>query len=125
MSDTKPALLPTALKMKCPYCGEGDLFKVKNPYRFSTMHVMHDACPKCHTSFHEEPGFYWGAMYVSYALTAGMVVFNTVWIYLTMGFNMWAHIIVNVAMIIGLSPLSFRISRALWLASSLRYFKKN
>ncbi len=53
----------------CPKCGETKVFKVKgNPFLFR-MPVMNERCSKCNYSFHREPGFYFGAMYTSYALT--------------------------------------------------------
>ena len=35
---------------------------------------MHDKCPKCSEDFFREPVFYFGAAYVSYALTVALWV---------------------------------------------------
>ena len=120
----KPSFFLTSFRMKCPKCARGSLFVNPNPYVMKTMASMHAECPHCHISFHQEPGFYWGAMFVSYALTSGLVFFNTIWIYLAFGWDMWAHMIINVGLILLLSPLSFRISRALWLNGTMRYIEK-
>jgi uncharacterized protein (DUF983 family) len=120
----KPSFLITSFRMKCPKCAKGNLFVNSNPYHLKTMHLMHEHCPVCGVSFHQEPGFYWGAMFVSYALISGIVLFNTIWIYLIFRWDMWAHMIINVGLIILLSPLNFRLSRSLWLNGTMRWIDK-
>ena len=76
---------------------------------------MHTTCPHCGQKYEVEPGFFFGAMYLSYAFSVALVVavgvalfvFNvkTVWIYL---------IAVTISMLI-LLPWSFRYSRILFL----------
>jgi uncharacterized protein (DUF983 family) len=121
---SRPSFFRTSFMMKCPKCGEGELFVEPNPYKLRTMHQMHAQCPACGISFHQEPGFYWGAMFVSYALISGFIFLNTIWIFFVFGWNIWAHIIINSAFIILLSPLSFRISRSLWLNGTMRFIEK-
>ena len=70
--------LEAAVKMKCPNCHEGDMFVSKNPYEFGKMTVMYEHCPKCGLKYEKEVGFYYGAMYVSYAL--GVALFVTCWV---------------------------------------------
>jgi uncharacterized protein (DUF983 family) len=120
----KPPFLRTSLRMKCPKCGKGSLFFNSNPYQLKTMSKMNVNCPACGISFHQEPGFYWGAMFVSYALISGFVFLNTIWIFFVFGWNLWAHILINSFVIVILSPLSFRISRALWLNGTMRFIEK-
>lgn len=36
--------------------------------------VMHQHCPVCGVGLEPEPGFYWGAMYISYAFTVGIAI---------------------------------------------------
>ena len=65
-----------ALKLKCPKCAQSNLFTDPNPYHFKKLGDMPVVCPNCALPFTPEPGFYYGAMYVSYALTVAMSVFN-------------------------------------------------
>lgn len=62
---------------KCPCCEQGQVFyQAGNLFTFS-MPKMHKNCPNCGHHFEIEPGFFFGAMYISYALTvfeAGMVI---------------------------------------------------
>jgi endogenous inhibitor of DNA gyrase (YacG/DUF329 family) len=52
---------------KCPDCHKGNVFQNSNLFTYK-KDMMHQACPACHQPFEKEPGFYWGAMYPSYAL---------------------------------------------------------
>lgn len=33
---------------------------------------MHSHCPHCGLQYEREPGFFWGAMYITYAFTVGL-----------------------------------------------------
>jgi len=60
----------SVLKLKCAKCRTGSMFK--SPQTLGDWFQMHDHCPKCSTHLYMEPGFYWGAMYVSYTICSGM-----------------------------------------------------
>ena len=59
--------LVSLLKEKCPNCGRGDVFKDKGNVFLLRLPKMHDKCQVCNYYFDREPGYYWGAMYFSYA----------------------------------------------------------
>ncbi len=122
---TKPNIIIAAIKQKCPSCGKGDLFVNPNAYRYKTMALMHETCSHCGVLLSNgEPGFYWGAMYVSYALSTTLIVFNLLWLFYFFGWNMWALILPNAILMIVMAPLNFRLSRAWWLGLNMRYFNK-
>ena len=50
------------LRLRCPVCGEGRLF--------AGLFRMEVACPFCGLDFRRESGYYVGAMYINYGLTA-------------------------------------------------------
>ena len=77
---------------------------------------MPDQCPECGLSFMPEPGFYYGAMYVSYALTIALSVFNFIWIYMLWGFAAVRFLIINSVLLIVLMPIFFRYGRSYYLA---------
>ena len=123
---SKPNILITGLKQKCPKCGRGNLFVNPNPYNYRTMDIMYNKCANCGVSFKgDEPGFYWGSMFVSYAISAGIVLVNLLWLHYFFGWNLAALIIPNILIIIVFAPVNFRISRALWLALNMRLISKN
>jgi hypothetical protein len=63
------------LTEKCPHCGEGQVFK-KNQ-TFFQLPVMFERCPNCDYLFDREPGYFLGAMYISYGLAVlqGIITF--------------------------------------------------
>lgn len=99
---------------KCPRCRKGDIFKypLKKVSHFAAMHTE---CPVCSASFSPEPGFYFGALFVSYAFTVAIMV--AVWLVLYIFFNPadWIYGLALVSGAVLFSPISFRISRVLWL----------
>ncbi len=59
--------ITSVFKYKCPQCRKGDLF-VK-PFKISDPLNMPDECSFCGQKTSPEPGFYYGAMFVSYIIT--------------------------------------------------------
>jgi uncharacterized protein (DUF983 family) len=59
---TLRAVLGRALRLRCPRCGKGALFQ-----RFLKPR---DACDACRLDFRQESGYYVGAMWLNYGMTA-------------------------------------------------------
>jgi hypothetical protein len=76
---------------------------------------MNSTCSTCEASFEPEPGFYFGAMYVSYGFT--IVLFISIWAILRFFFNAsdLVYIVTIVAAAAVSTPISFRYSRILFL----------
>src|SRR5688572_1640969 len=98
---------------KCPRCGEGAVFK----HQLLSLHFadMHNACPKCQATFEPEPGFYFGAMFVSYAITVAIMVASSTILWLFFDASTNTHIVTFIGVTILFSPFSYRCSRLLWL----------
>jgi len=112
--------LKSIIKSKCPRCHEGDMFKNNNPYGKGGME-MYEFCEKCGQQFELETGFYWGAMYVSYALTAGWAISNFTLFYFLFHLSIWYFLPYLVITLILLYPLIFRISRSIYLSFFVYY----
>ena len=87
---------------------------------------MHETCSICNLRFEIEPGFFWGAMYVSYAITTGLmlVTLGILWL----GFNdpeFWIYVVSIIGVVLITLPWVFRYSRMfmLYLFSPLRFDK--
>jgi uncharacterized protein (DUF983 family) len=113
------------LQCKCPRCQSGDMFVTKSTSINNFMR-MHETCPVCELRFEIEPGFFWGAMYVSYALTTGLmlITLGTLWL----GFNdpeFWVYVVSIICVVFLTLPWVFRYSRMLmiYLFSPLRFDK--
>jgi hypothetical protein len=59
---------------KCPRCNKGKFWKSNNPYYnlFFNGGENHNNCLNCDLKFEIEPGFFYGAMYISYGLGIGI-----------------------------------------------------
>lgn len=72
-------------------------------------------CSVCDQIYEPEPIFYYGAMYVSYAYTVAISVAIYVIAAVLLGMGMWETIIALGVILVGFSPVLFRISRSTWL----------
>lgn len=117
----KGTKLYSILKLKCPKCHEGDLFLTRNPYSYSNMDKMPDNCPVCNEKNWPEPGFYYGAMYVSYALTIALSVSVFVAMIVLWHFDLVWYLGINTISIFLLFPPIFRVSRAVWFNFFVKY----
>jgi len=107
-------------------CHEGKLFKSGFSYRFSKITEMHTHCTHCKLKFEKEPGFFYGAMYVSYGLTVALWVAVGVAFYvLSEKINPWLFMIFGIVLLLALLPGIFRISRAIWLTMFIPFEDKD
>lgn len=109
------AVLPSVLKEKCPNCEKGDIFESSgNPLLFR-MPKMHRKCSHCGYNFVQEPGYFFGAMYVSYALTiAEMIAILILGKFIFHLGNISIFFIIMVVALVS-STFNFRLSRTIWL----------
>lgn len=99
---------------KCPRCRQGDLFKYPLS-RISKFSEMNTNCTHCAASFTPEPGFYYGALFVSYAFNVALMVIVSVILYFFLSPPDWVYGVCLVAASILSIPFSFRYSRILFL----------
>lgn len=110
------------LRMKCPKCHSSDLFEDRNPYNLSKVFDMPKTCSKCGQRFELEPGFYYGGMYVSYALAVAWAV--TVFVALNVlypAYTIELYLLITLLSMIALTPLFFRLARAAWINFFVQY----
>lgn len=82
---------------------------------------MHAHCHHCGQSFDPEPGFYQGAMYVSYALTLGITFPVGLLLLFVLNVNLFVVLGVLTFLLLVLLPVIFRLSRLVWLHLFIRY----
>jgi hypothetical protein len=110
---------------KCPRCLEGDLFPDRNSYNLKQTAVMNPRCLVCDLNFWPEPGYYYGAMYVSYAFTVALAVavFVAHYVFHQEINVMWYLIELTLTLALA-APYTFRTSRAIWLNFFNKYNPK-
>lgn len=78
--------------------------------------ATHERCPSCNLRYEIEPGFFWGAMYISYAISIAIVVavlVATTVLYTDPSYlNYVLNVLIGLALV---SPFTFRYSRVLML----------
>jgi uncharacterized protein (DUF983 family) len=110
----KGSSIKAAWQGKCPGCEKGDIFEY--PFsRISKFSAMNDRCANCGVSFMPEPGFYFGALYVSYSFTIAFFVGLWLILYLLFDPADWVYGVAIVLACILFVPFSFRYSRILFL----------
>lgn len=99
---------------KCPKCRQGDIFKYP-AWHITSFSKMHSHCPVCGTQYEREPGFFFGAMYISYAFS--VAIFIAVGLFLSFfgDFRLEVYLLVVVGVVVLLLPPVFRYSRILFL----------
>ncbi|MBR9859469.1 DUF983 domain-containing protein [bacterium] len=121
-----PSALSSFLKGKCPQCREGNIFKT-SVFNIRRFKETHEHCPVCHVRFESEPGFFWGAMYFSYALNVGVaIVTGVIFFSLNDDPPLGAMIGTVLGISVFFSPLVFRLARLLmmYIAAPYRKYKK-
>ena len=118
----KGTKLASILGMSCPRCQETKLFEDSNPYNFSKIFDMPERCGACGQKFEVEPGFYYGAMYVSYGVSIAYLVsvFVAMWV-LYPDFTTTEYLVIAISTLLALTPLFFRVSRAIWINFFVSY----
>jgi uncharacterized protein (DUF983 family) len=99
---------------KCPKCNKGDVFDGSGNILLLRSPKMHDTCSHCQHKFEIEPGFFFGAMYVSY----GMIVAEMVAIFIIANSVVESSVgllIVVITSIVLLSFFNFKYSRLIWM----------
>ena len=99
---------------KCPACRKGDIFKY--PFsRISHFADMNVHCANCGATFEPEPGFYFGAMFITYAFNVVLLVAFGLGLYYFVELPEAIYLILIAVLAVVVTPLSFRSSRILWL----------
>ncbi|UZO81412.1 DUF983 domain-containing protein [Aquimarina sp. ERC-38] len=124
MSFLKGTKLYSIFTGTCPVCQNESMYVKSNPYKLSTTLEMHERCSHCHTKYKIEPSFFYGAMYVSYAVgiafaTAAFVIANL--IFKASLLNTFFAIVITLVVFL---PIILRLSRNIWINIFMGYNKE-
>lgn len=103
----------------CPRCRTGKMFK--QPYTYKTAYQMPPRCPVCDQNYEPEPGFYYGAMFISYILTGWLFMLVGLGLVFGLGWGVTPTLVAVAALTIVVHNLIFRFSRSLWLHFFVKY----
>lgn len=85
---------------------------------------MHEHCSHCGLKYKIEPSFFYGAMYVSYALGVAFAVAAFIVSYLFLGSGLMASFYAIVGTLVVFMPLIIRLSRNIWINFFISYEPK-
>ena len=121
---SKGLKLYSILFNKCPKCHIGRFWATNNPFKnmiFSTKYAC-EICENCSLTYELETGFWYGSMYVSYAIS--VFVMLLFWTLTTIFFpliNIFNEILIIVIAILLVSPLNYHFSRLIWINFFVKY----
>jgi uncharacterized protein (DUF983 family) len=111
---------------KCPRCRVGNVFS--GPTYGLRLQKMNEFCPHCNLKFEREPGYFYVAMFVSYAFNVAEMITVSVAAYifgLKLDYsNLWYFILLLAFTTVLFSPFNYRYSRIVllhWLSPGLNY----
>ena len=105
----------------CPVCHQGKMYQSSNAYRFSETLKMHERCSHCDVKFKIEPSFFYGAMYVSYAVGVAFAVATFIIAFFFFGLNRLQTFFAITGMLVVLLPVILRLSRNIWINFFFKY----
>ncbi len=121
----KGTKLYSIFKGRCPVCHEGKVFTYKNVFHPTKFDKMEEVCSCCGHKYEIERGFFYGAMYVAYALSVAFSVATFVLTYLIYSETpYWVYIINILVVLVGLAPITFRGGRLIWMNFFSSYKKE-
>jgi len=108
--------LQSILSESCPNCHNEKVFKSKGHLLKMKFPQMHKKCINCQYTFEKEPGYFFGAMYISYGLCfiEGMTLFILSRLFVDSIFD-FRVLALSITTILGLSLYNFRLSRIIWM----------
>lgn len=116
----KGSKLYSITNFKCPRCNEGDLFETPT-FSFRKPFGMHEQCTHCKQSYLPEPGFYYGAMFISYIITGWFSIGFVLFFHWVLDWSMAASFGLLLVLCALFFVFIFRFSRAVWLALMVKY----
>ena len=120
--------LYSILYNKCPKCHIGRFWASNNPFEnmFSSAEDSCKTCDNCCLSYELETGFWYGSMYVSYAISVVvMVLFWTLTTFFFPIINIFNEILIIVFAILLVSPLNYHLSRLIWINFFIKYIRND
>lgn len=111
----KGSKLYSILTGACPKCHQESMYVNTNPYALKELQKMHENCTHCGFKFYIEPSFFYGSMYVSYAVGIAFAVAAFVISYNFLGSGLFTAFIAIVGTLLVFAPIIMRLSRNIWI----------
>jgi uncharacterized protein (DUF983 family) len=104
--------LQAILQHRCPRCREGAIFRCS---LWRGWLAMNERCPVCKLKFEREPGYFLGAMYVSYALAIPPFLLLVTIFWRVAGWRYELALLGAFVAYLPFVPMAARLSRVVWM----------
>jgi uncharacterized protein (DUF983 family) len=107
----------------CPKCHEESMYKIRNSYILTRVFDMHDRCSHCGLKYKMEPSFFFGAMFVSYALGVGLGIVTFLISHFVFHSNLKTSFLAIIVSLTVFMPIIMRLSRNIWINLNIGFDK--
>jgi uncharacterized protein (DUF983 family) len=108
----KPSALVGILRQCCPRCRAGKIFRGSI---FRGFPKMFERCEVCNLKFEREPGYFLGAMYVSYGLALATIAMIAALLWIITPWSIVKDIVWACVLFLPLAPWLTLLARVLWI----------
>ncbi|WBU90772.1 DUF983 domain-containing protein [Cellulophaga omnivescoria] len=109
------SLVSSLLKGKCPQCKKRNIFNAAQGLFLLSIPEMDAVCKNCNFKFEKEPGFFFGAMFVSYALAVAEFIAFSILFYFILKMPILYTFFGVLFFALILSTFNYRYSRIIWI----------
>ncbi len=120
----KGSKLNSILTGSCPKCQKESMYSDKNPLHLNNVLKMNDHCSHCGLKYQIEPSFFYGAMYVSYALNVAVGIAAFIVSFVFFRASISQSFIAIIITLVLLFPFVLRLSRNLYINMFVSYDPK-
>lgn len=106
--------------LKCPRCHEADMFDTPT-FSFKKPFEMKKECPDCGLDFEPEPGYYYGAMFISYIFTGWFCLGFIAFFHWGLGWSTATSFALLIAVCVVFFVYVFRLARSIWININVKY----
>lgn len=120
----KGSKLYSILTGTCPKCQQESMYRNKNIFNLNKLLKMNEHCRHCGLRYEIEPSFFYGAMYVSYALNVAIGITTFIVSFVILNRNLKEAFVAIIASILILFPWVMRWSRNIYINIFVSFEKK-
>jgi uncharacterized protein (DUF983 family) len=121
--DQVPGKAASILQLSCPRCRRAKLFKTPT-FSFKQPFDMKGHCDLCGQDFMPEPGFYYGAMFLSYIFMAWFCISFIALFHWVLGWSTNGSFALLLAVCAIFYVYIFRLARSAWIGFNVKYDPK-
>ncbi|WP_348798360.1 DUF983 domain-containing protein [Flavobacterium adhaerens] len=117
----KGSKLYSILTGTCPKCMKESMYADKNLLHLGSVLKMNEKCSHCGLKYQIEPSFFYGAMYVSYALNVAIGIATFIIAFLFFGADIQTTFIAIIITLVITFPIVLRWSRNIYINMFVSY----